>query len=119
MTLRNCATGTSLGTLCAVDTFSPCGALFETGARTAVNPGTAGHGSWRHVAGNRYAAVMRIFRFNPDGSVAESQVVTRQLEVSDDGNGFTGTAVVEVFDANGGLILAHCSTETAKRFDNP
>jgi hypothetical protein len=119
VTLRDCGTGASLETLRAVDTFSPCGALFETGARTASNPGSPGQGSWRHVAGNSYAAVLRFFRFNHDGSVAETQKVTRRLELSKDGKGFTGTAVVEVFDTNNGLIAAHCATETAKRFENP
>jgi len=69
------------------------------------------------VAGNNYAAVLRFFRFNHDGSVAETQKVTRRLDLSDDGMGFTGTAVVEVFDANDMLITAHCATETANRFD--
>ena len=102
----------------AVDTFSPCGALFETGARTASNPGSPGQGRWRHVGGNRFTAVLRFFQFNHDGSVKETQKVTRRLELSDDGMGFTGTAVIEVFDANDGLIAAHCATETAKRFEN-
>jgi hypothetical protein len=117
VTLRNCVTGVRLETLRAVDTFSPCGALFETGARTASNPGSPGQGRWRHVAGNSFAAVLRFFRFKRDGSVAEIQKVTRRLELSDGGRSFTGTAVVEVFDANNGLIMAHCSTETAIRFE--
>jgi hypothetical protein len=71
------------------------------------------------VAGNRFTAVLQFFRFNHDGSVAETQKVTRRLELSDDGMGFTGTAVVEVFGADDGLIVALCSTETAKRFENP
>jgi hypothetical protein len=37
--------------------------------------------------------VLRISRFNHDSSVAETQKVTRRLEFSDDGKGFTGTAV--------------------------
>jgi len=118
VTLRNCGTGASLVTRRVVDTFSPCGALFETGALTVANPGSLGQGSWRHVAGNNFAAVLRFFRFNDDGSVEQTQKVTRRLQLSDDGLGFTGTAVVEVFDANDGLIAAHCATETAKRFEN-
>jgi len=117
VTLRNCATGASLVTRRVVNTFSPCGALFETGTRTASNPGSPGQGSWRHVAGNNYAAVLRFFRFNHDGSVVETQKVTRRLDLSDDGMGFTGTAVGEVFDANDMLITANWATETANRFD--
>jgi hypothetical protein len=119
VTLRDCGSGASLANLRAVDTFSPCGALLENGARTASNPGSFGQGSWRHLAGKSYAAVLQFFHFNHDGSVAETQKVTRRLEISADGMSFTGTAVVEVYDTNDGLISAHCATETAKRFENP
>jgi len=117
VTIRNCDTGAGLETLRATDTFAPAGGLIETGARIAPYPNSPGQGNWLHVAGLSYAAVLNFYRFNPDGSVSQLQKVSRRLELSDDGNRFSGTGMVEVFDANGSLILSRCSTETAKRFE--
>jgi hypothetical protein len=117
VTLRNRATGASTRTLRAVDTFTSGGALIQTGAHTAPNLSSPGQGVWRHIIDQKYAAVLRFFRFNPDGSVAETRKVTRHLELSHDGSGFIGTASVEVFDAEDSLIMAHCATEVGKRFE--
>ncbi len=100
----------------AVDTFTSGGALIETGVHATPQPHSPGQGTWRHICGRNYSAVLRFFRFNPDGSVAETRKVTRHLELSKDGNEFTGTASIEVFDADDRLVTAHCATETAKRF---
>ena len=117
VTLRNRATGESTQTLRAVDTFTSGGALIQTGAHSALNLSSPGQGVWRHIFDQKYAAVLRFFRFNPDGSVAETRRVTRYLELSPDGNRFTGTASVEVFDAADSLIVAQCATEVGKRFE--
>ena len=120
VTLRNratgCATGASAKPLRAVDTFTSGGALIETGVHATPQPHSPGQGTWRHICGQNYAAVLRFFHFNPDGSVAETRKVTRHLELSKDGNEFTGTASIEVYDADDCLVTAHCATETARRF---
>lgn len=117
VTLRNCETGESIKTLRAMNTFACGGVLIETGARVIQNLSGPGQGTWRHLGGQNYRAVLRFYRFNRDGSVAETRKVTRHLELSDDGNQFTGTASVEVFDGDDALIRAHCATETAQRFE--
>jgi hypothetical protein len=110
------ATGSSAKPLRAVNTFTSGGALIETGAHAIPNLSSPGQGTWRHICGQNYAAVLRFFHFNPDGSVAWTRKVTRHLELSKDGNEFTGTASIEVFDADDRLVTAHCATETARRF---
>jgi len=117
MTLRDRATGKSIRTLRAVDTFSSGGGLIQTGAHSAPNLSSPGQGIWRHLADENYAAVLRFFRFNPDGSVAETRKVVRHLELSTDGKSFTGTASVEVFDAGNSFVTAHCATEVGRRFE--
>lgn len=117
VTLRNCDTGASLKTVRAVSTFTGGGALIESGARVPHNLTSPGQGTWKHIGGQSYSAVLRFFRFKRDGSVAETRKVTRHLELSKNGEQFTGTACVEIFDANDSLIVAHCATETAKRFE--
>ncbi len=97
--------------------FASGGGLIQTGAHSAPNLSSPGQGVWRHIVDLRYAAVLRFFRFNPDGTVAETRKVTRLLELCPDGNRFTGTASVEVFDAEDSLIMAHCATEVGKRFE--
>jgi hypothetical protein len=114
--LRNCATGASIKTLKAVNTFDGDGGLIEPCGNATPRLYSPGQGTWRRIAGHNYAAVLRFFRFNRDGSIAETYQVTRRLRLSNDGERFTGTAYVEVFDADNNLILAHCATESAKRF---
>ena len=117
VTLRDRATGESTRTLRAVDTFASGGALIQTGAHSAPNLLSPGQGVWRHIVDQQYAAVLKFFRFNHDGTVAETRKITRHLEISSDGNRFTGTASVEVFDAEDSLITAHCATEVGTRFE--
>ena len=116
ITLRNCDDGKRTGMVHAVDIFSAGGALKESGSRTAGAMEGPGHGSWRHVGGGRYDSVLRYYRFDPDGSVAELQRVTRSLQLSADGRRFSGTALLEVFDSHDRLVLSQCATEVAERF---
>jgi hypothetical protein len=74
-------------------------------------------GRWKYLGRRRYIAVFRFFRYNPDGSFAGVQRVTRNITLSRDGDHFTGTISFETFDANDTLIGTGCSTETAKRVE--
>lgn len=76
-----------------------------------------GHGVWQHTGGRDYTATFIFFRFNPDGTYAGSQKVTRNIEVGEDGNEFTATASVEILDVNDNVIATGCATETARRFE--
>jgi hypothetical protein len=78
---------------------------------------SAGQGTWRHIYGRDYTAVLRFFRFHPDGTFAETEKVTQRIELSADGNEFTATASIEVFDPDDSLIQINCATETAKRLE--
>ena len=117
MTLRDCKTGVPIKTLRAMNTFACGGMLIETAARVTPNLSNFAHGMWRHIGGQNYSAVLRFFRFNQDGTIAESQKITRHIELSDDGKEFTSTASLEVFDAGTCLIQTTCATETAKRLE--
>ena len=117
MTLRNCETGASIKTLRALNTFACGGTLIETGARATPNPDSLGHGTWRHIGGQNYSAVLRFFRFSQDGTIAEMQKITRHIELSDNGKEFTSTASLEVFDGDDSLIRTNCATERGKRLE--
>jgi hypothetical protein len=117
VTLRHCETGDSIKTLRAMNTFACGGTLIETGARATPNVSHFSHGTWRHIGGQNYSAVLRFFRFDNEGAIAEMQKTTRHIELSEDGNEFTSTGSLEVFDAGDNLIETHCATEAAKRLE--
>jgi hypothetical protein len=114
ITLRDCQTGGPIKTSRAMNTFGCGGTLIETGAHDKPNLCVLGQGTWRHTGGQNYRALLRFLRFNQDGTFAETQKVTRRIELSDDGKTFTATATVEVFDADDCLLRTGCATETAR-----
>ena len=114
---RNRATGALLKTLRAVNTFTLGGELIELGGRGPSCLTSPGMGTWRHVGGRQFVAILRFIRYEQDGSVAELHKITRHLELSEDGREFTGTASVELLDTDRGLVLAQCATESARRFE--
>ena len=117
MTLRDCQSGNPIKTFRAMNTFGCGGTLIETEARDWPRSWSPGQGTWRHISGENYFATVRFFRFNGDGSFAETHTVTRHIQLSDDGNQFTATTSVEVFDAEDTLIRTGCATETARRLE--
>jgi hypothetical protein len=87
----------------------------EVGANDGSPFGSLGQGLWRHTGETNYTAVFRLFRFNRDGTFAGIEKVTRNIELSDDGNEFTATACIEVFDVEDRLIETGCATASARR----
>ncbi len=117
VTIRRCDTGDPIINLRAMNMFIRGGTLTETGAGASPTLRGPGLGTWQHLGGRHYISVFRFFRFNPDGSFAGTQKVTRTIDLSRDANEFTATASFEVFDANDGFIRAGCATETATRLE--
>ncbi len=114
VTLRVCQTGVAVGTLRGMTTFIRGGALVGTNANP--NPPIS-LGRWQYLGGQRYSSVERFFRYNPDGSFAGVQRLTRNFTLSQDGDHFNGTISVEIFDANDNLIGTACATEVTKRVE--
>ncbi len=115
VTLRNCQTGAPIRTIQALNTYLSGGSMLETGNSSPFR--SPGHGVWQHTGGRDFTATFIFFRFNPDGTYAGSQKVTRNIEVGEDGNEFTATSSVEILDVNDNLIATGCATETARRFE--
>jgi hypothetical protein len=115
VTLRSCRSGTPIKTFRAISTFGGGGTLMEVGANDGSPFGSLGQGLWRHTGETNYAAVFRLFRFNHDGTFAGIEKVTRNIQLSDDGNEFTATAFIEVFDMEDRLIETNCATASARR----
>ncbi len=75
----------------------------------------AAFGNWKQGSGANYAANFRFLRFNPDGSLAGSQRVSRTLALSTDLNALTGTLTGQVLDTSETVIAPICGSETAVR----
>jgi len=114
VTLRNCQTGAAVGTLRGMTTFIRGGSTVGTNANP--NPPIS-FGRWQYLGRRRYIDVERFFRYNPDGSFAGVQRITRNITLSRDGDNFTGTISGEIFDANDNLIGTTCATEMTKRVE--
>ena len=117
VTVHRCDTGQAIGTLRYMNLFNQGGTIVGAPDSGAALRGPT-LGTWRHLDGQRYSAVIRFFIYKPDGSFDGMQRTTRLIEISADANEFTAQSIAQTFDANGVLIFqAACpATEVAKRF---
>jgi len=116
VTIRDCQTGDPIITFRVMVMYIRGGSLLVPG--NPANPATGlGLGRWQHLGGRHYYSTFRFFLYNPDGSFAGVQRVTRRTTLSRGGDAFTTTATSETFDANDNLIGTDCATETAKRVE--
>jgi hypothetical protein len=116
LTIRDCQTGATLRTFPALFTFAKGGTLTATTAGQSPALFTPNLGVWRHANDHSYSAVSEAFVFSPAGAWIQTHRLTRAIEISDDGNDFTDTVALEIFDTNGNVIVRGCGTSVATRF---
>jgi hypothetical protein len=116
VTIRDCSTGAPLRA------FKGLSVLHRGGTASATNsnpPSSAGpaFGTWRATATPAtYTAAFRLLRFNPDGTFAGAQNLTRTLKLEADRNSMSGTISAELVDPANGVVGAPiCGVETAVR----
>jgi hypothetical protein len=117
VTVRDCQTGQALRTFPARFTFAEGGTLTVTTAGQPPSLSTPGLGVWRHTDGHTYGAVSEAFVFSSTGTWTQTHKLTRVIEIGDDGNEFTDTIALEIFDTNGNLIVTGCGTSVASRLE--
>ncbi|MGH8174408.1 MAG: hypothetical protein ACREPX_14810 [Rhodanobacteraceae bacterium] len=115
VTLINCSSGAPMVTFRATNLFGADGSLTAVNSNPPALSGPTLGTWWRVSRHGDFGAKMRFFRFNPDGSFAGVQQVTRALEVDPDGENLHGTVDVEIFDVNDNLIQTACATEVGVR----
>ena len=98
-------------------TYNQGGTTEETDLGGPVLVRLPGHGVWRHQIGRQYSAAFRFLNFNPDRTFAGTNVVRSAISLGLSGSEYSSTDTLEVFDANGTLILSGCATSTATRFE--
>lgn len=114
ITLLNCATGAVLNSFRSTNMFGRDGSL------TAINnlppsSNTPATGTWSNSRSGLFVAQMRGFRFNPDGSYAGFNQVSRRISVVAGSGELNGSITFQVFDANDHLLQSACGTEEGTR----
>jgi hypothetical protein len=74
-----------------------------------ANGGTAarspGHGAWRRISGRTYGTTVIFFRYDPaSGAYLGTVKLRHTIELSQDGDSFTGISVPELRDPAGNLL---------------
>ena len=111
VTVTNCA-GVILKTLEAYQQFNQGGTLTSVDNQPLRTPGI---GTWQYNGAGSYSVPTEFFTFNTDGTPAGETKLIRDIQLSADGNSYTGEGTVEIFDVNGNLIATLCETEVATR----
>ena len=114
ITIKDCTSGAVLRTFKGESLFHHGGSLSADNSLPVPSRGAA-VGNWKQGSGANYAANFRFLRFNPDGSLAGSQRVSRTLALSTDLNALTGTLTGQVLDTSETVIAPICGSETAVR----
>ncbi|HEX5176043.1 MAG TPA: hypothetical protein VFV83_03385 [Chthoniobacteraceae bacterium] len=113
VTLTDCQGGT-LAAFSAYVMFNRGGTLNSTDNLPPTMHGP-GLGTWQRLGGRNYSAPFQFFNFNPDGSFAGVQKISRTITLGGGGNSFTSVVTFESFDPDGNLLFAGCGTESATR----
>ncbi len=114
VTPRNCQTGDAVAPpFQSLLSFNRGGTLVGTSTVAASVFGVWQRGHSFHD----YSFAFANLRYNTSGVFIGTQTVRQTAALSADGNGFTTTGTVEIFDTNGNLIGTGCSTSTGTRFE--
>ncbi len=114
VTQKDCASGAVLAQFRGAQVYHTGGTLTDTSGAPPTSRGP-GMGIWTS-AGGTYTARFRFYRYNPDGSLAGSNVVTRTFTISTDGTTAAATTRAQVIDLSGTQLQEVCASDTAKRF---
>lgn len=115
VTIANCQSGAVMRQFQAMNLFMRGGTLADTDVQAPSAHGPA-FGTWQTSGAAQYSSVFQLFRYNPDGSFAGANRVTRTITLATDGNSFTSTIAVDVDDPTGATLSSACGTETGTRF---
>ena len=117
VTVQDCQTGVTLRAFPAMFAFAKGGTVTFTTAGQLPSVATPGLGTWHHMDGHTYSAVSEVFIFSPAGAWIQTHRFTRIIEVSNDGNEFTDTIGLEIFNPTGNLIATGCGATVANRLE--
>ncbi len=114
VTITDCQTGAVTRQFRAMNLFIRGGTLTDTDVQPPTAHGPA-FGTWQSSKAAQYTSMFQLFRYNPDGSFAGANKVTRTITLSGDGKSFSSTIAVDVEDPTGATLSSACGTENATR----
>ena len=114
LTVQVCQ-GPVLKTFPALFAFAKGGTLTYATTGQLPSATTTGLGVWKHTNGHSYSAVSEVFIFSPAGAWTQTHRLTRAIDVSNDGDHFTDTVALQIFDTNGNQIVTGCGTSVGSR----
>lgn len=110
-----CATGQTLQQIRASSVFNAGGTMLDTSTAPPATRGPA-FGTWNYdQQAGRYDVLMRLYRYNPDGSFAGTTQVRRTLQLSADGDGATGTFTGQILGPHEEVLAVACGEESGVR----
>jgi hypothetical protein len=115
ITVRDCTIGATILTAKGQQVLHRGGTVTDTNASPPTTRGV-GLGVWRRDAtAQNYTSHFRFNRYNPDGTLAGTQRVTRVFTLSADGNMQTSTNTSQTLDAAGVVLQNGCASDVSTR----
>ena len=119
VTQRNCQTGSVIRTFRGLSTYHQGGTLSETS--NGLSPALRSPkqmGVWEKESRSNFSSSFIFQFYNPDGSLAGTQKITSNIELSGrNGSRYETTTSIQVFDLNNNLLGTGCATASATRFE--
>jgi len=115
VTVQVCQTPQVLKTVQGLFAFAKGGTLTYATAGQLPSLTTTGLGVWKHTNGHSYSAVSEVFIFSPAGVWIQTHRLTRAIDVSSDGDEFTDSLALQIFDTSGNQLATGCGTSVGKR----
>jgi len=116
VTQRDCTSNAAIANFRAAEVMHRGGTLTDTNAGAPSSRGP-GFGVWSKNADGTYAVKFRFYRYNADGSLAGSNVLTATRTLSADANAYNGVTRNEVRDATGAVLQTVCVSDVGTRFN--
>ena len=111
VTLKDCATGTTIGAFRGLTTFAQGGTASADNNQPAQTKGSA-LGTWKKSATGAYSVDLRFWRYQPDGTPAGQQQLTRTIALAADGRTLTATISTRALDPLDNVVQSACGVET-------
>jgi hypothetical protein len=109
-------TPTLLPPFVSLGTFTADGGITNTSSLSLGLPlESPGHGQWVRIGRDRYAVTFLTVSADSAGTHILTSKVRARLQLSADGDAFTGVFQVDVFDPNGVLLVSDTGTVRSNR----
>lgn len=114
----NCMTGQDILSFPAIMTFNQGGTYTGYGVPPGGDPGQGTeYGVWQREPGSQNYSVRTVsYAYTAEGDFDARVEITDTLHLTS-ANSFEGSATIQIFDADGNLIVTVCGRRTATRFE--